>query len=595
MKKFYLNLTFLFLSVFSLSLTAQTNIAPQAIASASTCNTGACSTLNDLNYGSCGTQQMWISTGTPPSLTPGVEWMQFDWTQPMSFNSMTIHHAQTGTRFMAGATIQSWDPASSAWVTFYTFASLPDQCINTVNFPSTLTTARFRLTSFTMSGSQLSNINFREIEIWQAPPPVVITNPPNPNFQFTLGQDTLWEKSTSRLINTSVDADKSYWNVTQYSPNSPNGPWTNYSTLPRDTLQCNLLGCFLDTVKNNPNLSYYFPTRGFYKVQLTAINVIGKSVIEKVVFVDTPRVKPTAMFFATRRQLGVNDRIQMNNLSSNAPATVSWWAVNTCSNCAPDSNKFLPSSSDFNPSFAAFTPGTYKVCVAVSNTKGSDTFCRPDYIKVLPGYMMCHSETNRFDSIGKDDEGYLYSDIKSANGSLSGQFQPSSCGTTGFRIAPCADTIYMTLERLRLRPGTFASAGDSLYIRLNGFNGTIVRRFGGNSIASLKDTTKVFKYAGQQLFITYVPMVTVPAVTSVADSGFTLRWSSSPAQYSAPTAGFTCPDTLYSGYAVRFMNSSKGNNLFYSWDLNNDGIFGLEKPLLQHILFHLTGILTIFV
>ena len=38
------------------------NIAPLAIASASTCNTGPCSTLNDLNFGTCGSQQMWIST-----------------------------------------------------------------------------------------------------------------------------------------------------------------------------------------------------------------------------------------------------------------------------------------------------------------------------------------------------------------------------------------------------------------------------------------------------------------------------------------------------------------------------------------------------
>jgi hypothetical protein len=41
---------------------AQVNVAPLATASASTCNTGACSTLNDLNFGTCGTQQMWISS-----------------------------------------------------------------------------------------------------------------------------------------------------------------------------------------------------------------------------------------------------------------------------------------------------------------------------------------------------------------------------------------------------------------------------------------------------------------------------------------------------------------------------------------------------
>lgn len=31
------------------------NLAPSATASASTCNSGACTTFNDLNYGTCGT------------------------------------------------------------------------------------------------------------------------------------------------------------------------------------------------------------------------------------------------------------------------------------------------------------------------------------------------------------------------------------------------------------------------------------------------------------------------------------------------------------------------------------------------------------
>ncbi len=579
MKKIYHFIFTCILGVLGMQLQAQTNIAPQAVASASTCNTGACSTLNDLNYGSCGSQQMWISTGTPPSLTPGVEWMQFDWTQPMSFNAMTIHHAQTGTRFMAGATVQYWDVSTSAWVTFFTFANLPDQCINLVPFPSTLTVARFRLTSFTMSGSQLSNINFREIEIWDAPAPNIPKDPPSPNFQFTLGQDTLWEKSVSTIINTSTAADKSYWNITQYSSGSPNGPWTNYSTLPKDTLQCNTLGCFIDTANNNPNLAYNFPNRGYYKVALTTVNVNGNASIEKVVYVDTPRSKPSAFFFATRRQIGINDRIQFNNMSTNAPATIKWWAINnTCPTCPADSNKFYPSDAAFNPTFAPFIAGSYKICLAVTNSKGSDTLCNNDYMKVLPGYLMMHNEPGRVDTVGKNDQGYLYSDLRGPAGiPLSGQFEPTTILGSGFRIAPCADTIYLTLERLRLRPGSFSGAGDSIYVRLNGYNGTIVRRYGGANFASLKDTTKVYKHIGQQIFITYTPAVGTPP-PMVNDSGFTIKWTSSPATYPTPAALFSCPDTLYSGYKVRFINESTGSNLFYSWDLNNDGIYGVDNP-----------------
>ncbi|MBC8342854.1 MAG: T9SS type A sorting domain-containing protein, partial [Bacteroidetes bacterium] len=142
------------------------NIAPAAVASASTCNTGPCTTLNDLNFGSCGSQQMWISTSSPPSSTPGVNYMDFTWPTARSFNKMTIHHAQNNARSLTGALMQKWD--GSSWVSFHTFSNLPQACINDVNFP-VVTTTRLRLTSFQMTGSgQTSNPNFREIEIFEA-------------------------------------------------------------------------------------------------------------------------------------------------------------------------------------------------------------------------------------------------------------------------------------------------------------------------------------------------------------------------------------------------------------------------------------------
>src|SRR5690606_12052612 len=51
------------------------------------------------------------------------------------------------------------------WVNHYTFSNLPMQCINDVPIPIA-TTARMRITAFQMTGTgQLSNPNFREIEI----------------------------------------------------------------------------------------------------------------------------------------------------------------------------------------------------------------------------------------------------------------------------------------------------------------------------------------------------------------------------------------------------------------------------------------------
>jgi parallel beta-helix repeat protein len=142
------------------------NIAPLSVPNASTCNTGSCATLTDLDYGTCGTQQMWISTSTPPDLTPGVNYIDFVWPTAKAIDNMTIHHAQDNARFLTGATLQKWD--GSNWVTFHTFSNLTMQCINNVPFPLVIT-ERLRITSFQMTGiGQLSNPNFREIEIFEA-------------------------------------------------------------------------------------------------------------------------------------------------------------------------------------------------------------------------------------------------------------------------------------------------------------------------------------------------------------------------------------------------------------------------------------------
>lgn len=145
-------------------LLAQVNIAPLAVASASTCNTGPCSALNNGIYGTCGTQEMWISTSGPPA---GTEWLEFTWANTQVMNKITIHHAQTTGRFLAGGTIQVWN--GSAYVNHFTFSGLnQSNCVNDVTFPVVATT-RFRITGFVMGAvGQNSNPNFREIEIWQS-------------------------------------------------------------------------------------------------------------------------------------------------------------------------------------------------------------------------------------------------------------------------------------------------------------------------------------------------------------------------------------------------------------------------------------------
>ncbi len=163
-------LLFIKMLVAVLFASAQNNIAPLATATADGaggggCRTGACSTLNDLNLGSCGTQQMWIST-TPPNAV-GVDYIRFDFPNPETFDTIVIHHGSSTARFLSGGTIQYFDGTN--WITHATFSNLPMQCISRIGFQK-LTTDAVRITSFLMQGTgQTSNPNFREIEIISAP------------------------------------------------------------------------------------------------------------------------------------------------------------------------------------------------------------------------------------------------------------------------------------------------------------------------------------------------------------------------------------------------------------------------------------------
>ena len=204
-------------------VTAQTNLAPTATAAASTCNTGPCSALNNQVINTACTQEMWISTGTPPSTTAHVEWFDFTWTTPQSIKSVTIHHGNTATRFLAGADVYIWNTITSAYVFSFTFSGLPNTvCVNTVTFPFNVTTLKLRFTKFQASGSQLSNMNFREIEIWKGS-----TKPNDVGISalaVPLCAPTLVATYTNSGTNT-VDSAKINWSV-----NGTNQPQMRYNT-----------------------------------------------------------------------------------------------------------------------------------------------------------------------------------------------------------------------------------------------------------------------------------------------------------------------------------------------------------------------------
>ena len=154
------NLLLLFFFLCFAMAKSQTNIAPLATPTASTCNTGACTTLNDLALGTCGVQSMWI---TSAASNPGSTiFIAFTWGSTKSFNKMTIHAGENGNRFLGGGTIQIFN--GSAWVNHSTFTQSTFACIYDINFP-VATASAVRIIDIVVTGTQSSNVNFREIEI----------------------------------------------------------------------------------------------------------------------------------------------------------------------------------------------------------------------------------------------------------------------------------------------------------------------------------------------------------------------------------------------------------------------------------------------
>jgi hypothetical protein len=164
--KFRTWLFFAFLSITANHAMAQNNIAPSATVSAFGNNMAPFNwnLINDLDFGTCGIQQAFVWTTSPPN---GTEWMNWEWSTPQRIQRIVIHHADPTTRFLTGGTIQIWN--GSAYVNVHTFSGLPQVCSNTVVLPFVVTTTQLRITNFVMGTGQNSNPNFREIEVISAP------------------------------------------------------------------------------------------------------------------------------------------------------------------------------------------------------------------------------------------------------------------------------------------------------------------------------------------------------------------------------------------------------------------------------------------
>src|SRR5687767_10270502 len=117
MKKIY-NIIILFSFILispinKIAAQAQVNLALSAVATAFTTDPNGLynwNTINDGNYGTCGTQQAFIWNSTVGVLPN--QYMAWTWTSAKTINKIVIHHAQDNARFLTGGEVQYWDGSS---------------------------------------------------------------------------------------------------------------------------------------------------------------------------------------------------------------------------------------------------------------------------------------------------------------------------------------------------------------------------------------------------------------------------------------------------------------------------------------------------
>lgn len=139
-----------------------------------------------------------------------------------------------------------------------------------------------------------------------------------------------------------------------------------------------------------PNPSVVYNTEGTYNVKLTVSNNIGSDEIVKEMYIvvsatDPCTEAPRADFVATNRAIAYGTEVMFENLSTNGVSYSQW----TFEGGSPRT------STEFSPTSGVrySTPGIYDVTLLVSNSCGSSTITKQEYIYVFNGAVSAYTDT----------------------------------------------------------------------------------------------------------------------------------------------------------------------------------------------------------
>lgn len=143
-------------------------------------------------------------------------------------------------------------------------------------------------------------------------------------------------------------------------------------------------------VSNQPNPSVVYNTPGSYNVKLTVGNNIGTDEITKEMYIvvseaDPCTAAPQADFTASERLIAYGDVVMFENLSTNNPAYAQW----TFEGGSPRT------TTEYSPINGVLyaTPGIYSVTLLVSNSCGSSSITKENYVRVYNGHVPSYCDT----------------------------------------------------------------------------------------------------------------------------------------------------------------------------------------------------------
>jgi len=182
---------------------------------------------------------------------------------------------------------------------------------------------------------------------------ITVTAPVKPVAAFIATPTSGYAPLTVQFTDQSTNNPTSWkW---EYKKGS--GSWTQFSTV------------------QNP--SYTFTATGTYSIRLTATNAAGSNTLTKSSYITVSKpIKPVAAFTATPTSGLPPLVVQFTDQSSNSPTSWKWEYQKS------GTSSWVQFSTEQNPSYTFTTVGKYSIRLTATNSAGSNTLTRSNYIRV---------------------------------------------------------------------------------------------------------------------------------------------------------------------------------------------------------------------